>query len=406
MEKINVGVIGLGHRGMGTLQNILCERQDINITYVCDEYPDRTEQGRATVEKKMGKSPAATTVWQEVVSSKDVDVIINTTAWEGHIPISVAAMELGKPVCMEVGGAYSLEDCFLLVDAYEKTGAHCMMAENCCYNRDELMVLNLVREGLLGKVVHCEGGYLHDLREEICFGEENRHYRLRNYRHRNTENYPTHELGPIAKIMNINRGNRLTYLVSMASGSWGLNEYAKQNDKVNPELKTFPFKQGDIVKTLIKCRGGETIAITLDTTLPRCYSRGLTVRGTKGLYFEDGNGVYLDGMCSEWGKDYYHNKNEFFEKYEHRLWKSDTTKKITFGHGGMDWLVYEAFFEYVKKGGNPPIDTYDTATWMAITPLAATSIEKGSIPVEIPDFTKGKWQNRTDICTGYFSLDV
>lgn len=406
MEKINVGIIGLGHRGLGTLKSILCAMPGLNITYVCDEYPDRAEAGREAVLSKKGISPKSTTDWQEVVSSKDVDVIINITAWEAHTPISVAAMKAGKPVCMEVGGAYTIEECFLLVKTYEETGIHCMMAENCCYNRDELMVLNLVRQGVLGKIVHCEGGYMHDLRDEITMGEEIRHYRLRNYMHRNTENYPTHELGPIAKVLNINRGNKLDYLVSMASGSWGLNEYAKNNEKVNPELRTFPFKQGDIVKTLIKCAGGETITLTLDTTLPRCYSRGFTVRGTKGLYFEDGNGVYLDGACSEWSKDYYNNKHQFFEKYEHRLWKSDETKNITIGHGGMDWLVYEAFFEYVRNGGNPPIDTYDTATWMAITPLATKSIENGSIPVEIPDFTGGKWQNRTDICTGYYSLDV
>ncbi|MDD4125548.1 MAG: gfo/Idh/MocA family oxidoreductase, partial [Eubacteriales bacterium] len=256
-----------------------------------------------------------------------------------------------------------------------------------------------------GKIVHCEGGYQHDLREEISLGDEKRHYRLRNYQSRNTDNYPTHELGPIAKALDINRGNRLEYLVSMASGSWGLNDYAVKNDKVNPALRTFPYRQGDIVKTLIKCAGGETIALTLDTTLPRCYSRGFTVRGTKGLFFEDGNGIYLDGACGEWSKDFYNNKNEFFEKYEHPLWKSETTQHITVGHGGMDWLVYEGFFEYVRNGGTPPIDTYDTATWMAITPLAAKSIENGSIPVEIPDFTGGKWKNRTEICNGIFSLD-
>jgi hypothetical protein len=404
-EKHNVGVIGLGGRGLWALRDILCERSDVNVTFVCDEYPDRTEVASATVEKKQGHTPHSSTDWREVIASKDVDVIVNCTAWESHIPVSVAAMEAGKPVSMEVGGAYNIEDCFKLVNAFEKTGIHCMMVENCCYGREELLVLNMVRQGLFGKVVHCEGGYQHDLREEISFGEENRHYRLRNYKSRNTENYPTHELGPIAKVLNINRGNKLDYLVAMASGSWGLNEYAKKNENVNPALRTYPYKQGDIVKTLIKCAGGETIAITLDTTLPRNYSRGFTVRGTKGMFFEDGDGVYLDGLYSEWNKSYYNNKNVYFEKYDHPLWKSETTQSYSGGHGGMDWLVYEGFFEYVRTGKTPPIDTYDTATWMAITPLSTKSIENGSIPVEIPDFTDGKWKNRTDICEGIFSLD-
>ncbi len=407
MEKHNIGIIGLGKRGFWTLKDILCERGDVRVTYVCDEYPDRAEKARDTVIKKQGHTPVAAADWREVVASRDVDVIINCTAWESHIPVSVAAMEAGKPVCMEVGGAYDIADCFKLAETYKKTGIHCMMAENCCFNREELMVLNMVRQGVLGKVVHCEGGYHHDLREEISFGEENRHYRLRNYKSRNTDNYPTHALGPIAKILNINRGNRFEYLVSMASGSWGLNDYAKKHENVNPELQNYPYKQGDIVKTLIKCAGGETIALTLDTTLPRCYSRGFTVRGTDGMYFEDGDGVYLEGICGEWGKGYYNNKNEFFGKYDHPLWKDDSIKKYTGGHGGMDWLVYEGFFEYVKTGNPPPIDTYDTAAWMAITPLSAESVSHGSTPVAIPDFTDGAWQNRDEACTctGIFSLD-
>ena len=166
------------------------------------------------------------------------------SAWENHIPAAVYAMEHGKQVAIEVGGAYSVDDCWKLVDTYEKTGIHCMMLENCCYDRNEMMVMKMVREGLFGKIVHCEGGYRHDLRSEISLGKEIRHYRLRNFMNRNCENYPTHELGPIAKILDINRGNRMLSLTSVSSGAFGLNAYAEQNEKVNPELKTFRFSTG------------------------------------------------------------------------------------------------------------------------------------------------------------------
>lgn len=405
MNKLNVAIIGLGNRGLWTLRDILCEKEGVQVVCVCDEYPDRVQEGHDIVVKKKSRAPLATTDWREAVSFSEVEAVINCTAWEGHVSISTAAMEAGKPVMMEVGGAYHIEDCHKLVETYEKTGIHCMMAENCCYNREELMVLNMVKQGVLGKIVHCEGGYNHDLRNEISFGEEKRHYRLRNYQSRNTDNYPTHEIGPISKILNINRGNKFEYLVSMASGAWGLNAYAKQNPAVRPALQEFPYRQGDIVKTLISCAGGESVAITLDTTLPRWYSRNFTVRGTKGLYFEDGDGVFLDGTHSEWNKNFYNNKKEFFAKYDHPLWKDESVKQYTGGHGGMDWLVYEGFFEYLRTGKTPPIDTYDTATWMAITPLAEESIAKGSAPMPFPDFTKGKWQNRTDLCEGVFSLD-
>ena len=385
MEKFNVGIIGLGCRGSWAVNDILTEREDVNVTFVCDEYEDRTEESKAVVEKKQGHTPHTSLDWHDVVNSPDVDVVVNCTAWEGHVPISTAAMEAGKPVAMEVGGAYQLDECYRLVDTYKKTGIHCMMLENCCFNREELMVLNMVQQGLFGKIVACSGGYQHDLREEITFGRENRHYRLRNYKARNTDNYPTHELGPIAKVLDLGHGNRMKYLVSMATGSWGLNDYARRNEKADPELRDYKFHQGDIVKTLIMCEGGETVTLTLDTTLPRSYSRGFTVRGTRGAYFEDGDGVFLDGVNNEWDKSFYNNKQQFFEKYDHPLWRKGGALDFHGGHGGMDWLVYDEFFRYVRTGNAPWIDTYDTASWMSITPLAAKSIENGSAPVEIPD---------------------
>ena len=387
MNKINTAIIGLGSRGLWTLKNILCERDDVNVAFVCDEYEDRVQAAKDFVAQHNGYTPASSTNWRDAVDSPDVDVVVNCTAWEAHIEISIAAMKAGKPVAMEVGGAYTLDDCYSLVDTYKETGIQCIMMENCCFNREEMMALNMAQIGVFGKIVHCDGGYQHDLRDEITHGHERRHYRLRNYKARCTDNYPTHELGPIAKVMDLGNTTKMTKLVSMASGSWGLNDYAATRDDVDKTLATYHFNQGDIVKTMIKCDGGETITLTLDTTLPRCYSRGFTVRGTKAAYFEDADGLFLDGVHSEWSKDYYNNKEKYFEKYDHPLWKNQATQNYSSGHGGMDWLVYDEFFaNYIGRGYKPFIDIFDTVSWMAITPLASQSINGGSIPVDIPDF--------------------
>lgn len=407
MAQWKVGIIGLGGRGMGHLNGILTEREDVYVTYVCDCYEDRCAAAVKVVEDKNGHTPKSTTNYKEVCESSDVDVVVITSAWENHIPSACYAMECGKQVCTEVGGAYSIDDCWKLVNTHEKTGIHCMLLENCCYDRNELMVLKMVREGLFGKIVHCEGGYQHDLREEISMGNENRHYRLRNYQNRCCENYPTHELGPIAKILDINRGNRMVKLTSMASGAWGLNEYAKKRpDHVNPALQDYRFKQGDVVKTLIQCAHGETICLTLDTTLPRYYSRNFTIRGTKGFFSENEGLVWLDNdHGAEWDHSAFNNLDKFRPDWEHPIWKRFFEEGVKGGHGGMDWLVFDAYFTSLAEGKVPPIDTYDTAAWMAITPLSEISIANGSAPVDIPDFTRGAWTNRTDKYTGFYELD-
>lgn len=405
MEKFRVGQIGLGGRGMGHLSGIFCERDDVVVTYVCDVYEDRCAAAVKMVEERNGNTPKSTTNYKEVCESPDVDVVIVTSAWENHVPACVYAMECGKQVATEVGGAYSIDDCWKLVNTYEKTGIHCMMLENCCYDRNEMMVMKMVREGLFGKIVHCEGGYQHDLRGEVSHGAENRHYRLRNYQNRCCENYPTHELGPIAKILDINRGNRMVKLTSMASGAWGLNAFAEAHDDVDPALRSYRFKQGDVVKTMIQCAHGETICLTLDTTLPRYYSRNFTIRGTKGFFGETENMVYIDGKCVEFGHDNFNNVGEYRKEWEHPVWKHFEEEGVKGGHGGMDWLVFDAYFSALRDGMVPPIDTYDTAAWMAITPLSEISIANGSMPVDVPDFTRGMWTHRTDKNTGFYALD-
>ena len=395
MENIAIGFIGLGGRGASLLEHCvlpLCS----NVVAVCDLYEDRAQKGGEIVEKATGKKPLVTLDYKDVLNNKEVNTVIIATAWETHIEIAVAAMKAGKAVGLEVAGAYSVDDCYKLVDTYEETKMPFMLLENCCFGRREMMVLNMVEKGLLGEIVHCSGGYHHDLRSEVIGGREERHYRLRNYLTRNCENYPTHELGPIAKILNINNGNRMLTLTSVASKSSGLVDYVKKNKADDEFFKNKTFAQGDVVTTIIKCAGGETITLTLDTTLPCFYSRGFTVKGTKGMYQEATDSVFVDrpedaAHDFDWRKECSGNAEKYEEEYDHPVWKKYIADGVQGGHDGMDYLEFSIFFDALKNNKPMPIDVYDAAAWMSITALSEISIAKGGAVVDIPDFTHGKW---------------
>ena len=395
MKNINVAYIGYGERGRALLGLVL-EQVDA-ISAVCDIYEDRAEACAKAVEENRGVRPAVYTDYKDAIADENVNVVMILTAWESHIPIALEAMRAGKAVALEVGGAYSVEDCWELVRTQESTGVPFMFLENCCFGRRELMIKNMVELGLFGRIVHCSGGYQHDLREEIAFGVENRHYRLRNYLSRNCENYPTHELGPIARILGINKGNRMVSLTSTASCAAGMHEYILANKSDDEALINAEFAQGDVVTTVIKCARGETITLTLDTTLPRFYSRGFTVRGTKGMYEEATDSVFLDRQEDRaydwtWVKNKVGNADEYAREYEHPIWKQFLEDGVRGGHGGMDYLELKAFFDALRADAPMPIDVYDAAAWMAITALSEISIANGSAPVEIPDFTSGRWE--------------
>ncbi len=407
MKKIKIGFLGLGNRGRCMLQTAIRCFENVEIVAVCDPIPERAEEGVEIVRVISGYEPDMTLNSDEVISRDDVDVIMIFTSWEAHVDLAIQAMKAGKKVAMEVGGAYSLHDCHRLIDAYHETGIHVMMLENACYCDVELAVLRMVREGLFGEIVHCEGGYMHDLRDEVAGGNVNKHYRLRNYLNRNCENYPTHEFGPIAKVLNINRGNRMLSLSSFASKSRGMKEFVAANAETYPELVGRDFAQGDIITTVITCANGEIVVLNLDTTLPRTYSRKFTVRGTKGSFYEDMNSVYVDepGAHDRSAKEYWDSANEYLAQYRHPLWEKYHDIAIKTGHDGVDFMVLAAFFESVEKDAVPPIDIYDTVTWMAITPLSEKSIALGGAPVEVPDFTGGKWILPREKCELEFSLD-
>ncbi len=399
-KKINLAVVGLGARGFGIVKDVLLKIPDVSIISVCDVYEDRIEKTVSFVSKAQEVAPQGFTDYKKALSVENIDAVIIISSWQSHDEIALYAMQKGIPVGSEVAGAFSVDSCFDLVKTYEKTKTPYMMLENCCYGKEELLVTSMVRKGVLGEIVHCSGAYCHDLRPEIAWGIENRHYRFHNYKYRNCENYPTHELGPIAKLLNINRGNRILTVTSVASKAAGLDEYINEESKnreIPDYLKNTKFAQGDIVSTILTCANGETILLRLDTTLPRFYSRDFTVRGTKGMYEQGTNSFYFPGTVGEYFdtvntyKEIIDNATRYEAEYLPDLWKNITPEEQAAGHGGMDYFVYKAFIDAVRNNKDMPIDVYDAAAWSAVTALSEKSILTGGTAQLMPDFTHGAW---------------
>lgn len=401
---INTCVVGLGCRGYSMLCDVLLKIPDLNIVSVCDVYEDRMQQGMDAV-KAAGQCAEGFTDYKEALAVPGLKAVFIFSDWSTHTEIAIYAMKRGIAAASEVGCEYSLENCFRLVRTQEETGTPYMFLENCCWGQEELVATAMVRKGLLGTIVHCSGAYAHDLRQEISYGHVNRHYRFDNYASRCCENYPTHELGPIAKLLDINRGNRILTVSSFASKAAGLEEYIRNREDATEEMKNTRFQQGDVVTTVLTCANGETILLRLDTTLPRSYSREFTVRGTKGMYMQDTNTFFFDGEKEYFSPVEYYKRNlnngeQYQREHLPALWKNMSQEEIQLGHGGIDWLAYTAFVEALKNGEEMPVDVYDAATWQAVSVLSEISIRQGGAPQAMPDFTGGKWMHRPrkDVC--------
>jgi hypothetical protein len=296
-----------------------------------------------------------------------------------------------------------------VVKAAEKYRAHVCMLENVCYRRDVMAVLNMVRQGLLGELVHLQGGYQHDLREVKfnnglqaygggCeFGDKGwteARWRTHHSIYRNGDLYPTHGIGPVAQYININRGNRFLNLSSFSSKARGLHDHiVKKCGPDHPSAKV-AFKLGDVVTTSISCANGETILLQHDTSLPRPYSLGFRVQGTNGIWMDVAKGIHIEGHSKphQWDE-----AKVWLDKYDHPLWKKWSNEAQGSGHGGMDFYVIHMFIESVKRKVAPQMDVYDAAAWSAITPLSEKSIELGNETVEFPDFTGGQWMYRKPV---------
>lgn len=406
-RTIHLGIIGLGARGIPQLR-LLAGMADVRILAVCDMEPDRVEQARAVLRNEFGSEVPGYTDAEEMMEVYGLEAVIIMTSWETHIPLAIAAMRRGIAPAMEVGGATSVRECWQLVEMSEQAGVPAMLLENCCYGQEELAILNMVRQGLFGELVHCRGAYEHDLREEIGRGDLNRHYRQQHFLRRNGDLYPTHALGPIAKTLGINRGNRMVSLVSVASKAAGLHEWLKEHRADRPDLQRARVNTGDVVNTIITCANGETILLTHDCTLPRPYSRGLRVQGTKGIWMEDNRSLYVEGRTPPkpgYWTHVWESDAPYMAEYRHPLWADEAAVSARGGHGGMDYLVLRAFIEALQQGTPFPIDVYDAASWMSITALSEESIALCGAPVAIPDFTGGRWLSTRAKAQGTYALD-
>ena len=405
-DKVKIGYVGLGRRGIAVLESCLRHMSDVEIVAICDKVQSKIDHAVKLIEEVGKKAPITTTNYDDLINNEEIDAIFIMTGWRGRPEMAVKSMRAGKYTTIEVGCEHDLSECFMLLDVYEETKTPLMMLENCCYDRREMMALHLAEQGKFGEIVHCQGGYHHFLNKDELFKDfvdgKVDHYRINEYIHRNCETYPTHEFEPISKLLKLNRGNKMLTLSSFSSKSRGLKQYAKDNLGEDNYYANIDYMQGDIINTIITCANGETIHLVLDTTLPRAYySRNFTVRGTKGLYTEERKVLFFEGMeepCEN-------NEEEMYETYDHPLYKEYNEVKVKDAHGGMDYLVCRAFIESVKAGTNTPIDAYDSILWLAIGPLSEMSINLGGAPVNVPDFTRGKWYDREPIVEGKYCLD-
>ncbi len=410
-EKVRLGFIGVGARGLGTL-DLAMRRDDVVITAICDI--DDGTIGKALKMLSDASKPAPevftgnTYAYRNLLDAKSVDAVFICTPWEWHTPMSVDAMLAGKAVACEVAGAMSIDECWQMVRTYERTRTPFMIMENVCYRRDIMAILNMVRQDVFGELIHMEGGYQHDLREVkfndgvnyygggVEFGDKGyseARWRTTHSVYRNGDLYPTHGIGPVGVMLNINRGNRFEYLTSMASKARGLHDYIVKHPKGGKDHPNagINFRLGDVVTTNIMTSNGETITLSHDTNLPRPYSLGFRVQGTKGIWMDVNKSIYIEGKSDphRWEA-----AEKYLETYDHPLWKRYGKDASGAGHGGMDWFVMNAFLEAYKNNQPMPLDVYDHACWAAITCLSEQSIAGGGEPQVFPDFTDGKWMSR------------
>lgn len=406
--KVKIGIIGVGLRGQNHL-DLLLRRNDVELVSICDISDRMLTSAKSIITKSGKKMPEIFTgddyAWKKMLDKKQLDGIVIATPWEWHKEMIIDSIESGiKYVGSEVMIGTTLEDHWDVVKTAEKNKAHVMMLENVCYRRDVMAVLNMVRQGLLGEMIHLQGGYQHDLREVkfndgvnpyghgVEFGEKGfseAHWRTEHSVHRNGDLYPTHGIGPVANYININHGNRFLSLCSFSTKARGLhNHVVKQGGENHPNAKV-NFKLGDVVTTSINCANGETILLQHDTNLPRPYSLGFRVQGTEGLWMDVNKSMYIQGKSAK--AHQWEDAKQWLDKYDHPLWVKWSKETEGAGHGGMDFFVIHGFIESIKRKTNTPMDVYDAAAWSSITPLSERSIELGNQTIEVPDFTGGQW---------------
>ncbi|MBN2288604.1 MAG: Gfo/Idh/MocA family oxidoreductase [Candidatus Glassbacteria bacterium] len=397
IDPVRVGFVGVGSQGSSHVRNYL-NIEGVEIRAVCDLVEEKVASIQQLVRESGQPEPAGysrgETDFKRLCERDDLDMVFTATPWEWHVPVCLEAMKTGKHAATEVPAAVTLEECWEMVETSEKTRRHCVMMENCCYGQAELMVLNMVRHGLLGELVHGEAGYLHDLRA-LKFGTTGEGpWRMPHSVRRNGNVYPTHGLGPLAECMNINRGDRFDFLVSMSSKSRGLNLYAEKEFGADSPQAKKTYALGDVNSSLIRTKNGVTIILIHDCDTPRPYSRINLVQGTGGIFQGYPDRIYVEGKSEPHTWEPLEN---YAGEYEHPLWKEELEGAKGAGHGGMDYLEDYRLVDALRTGRYPDMDVYDAAAWSAVSALSERSVAEKSRPVDFPDFTRGMWKTNSPI---------
>lgn len=396
-DVIKVGFVGIGNMGSGHVRNLV-DLEGAEVTAVCDIRPERTQWARKHIMEHGGAEPAVydrgDLDFVRMCEEQDLDLVYNAAPWRWHTPICLAAMKNGKHAASEVNIALSLKDCWSLVEASEKYRKHCIMQENCCYDREEMMAIHMIQKGLFGEMLHGECGYLHDLRGlNLSPTYYQGMWRVYQYIQRDGNLYPTHGIGPMAWCMDINRGDTFDYMVSISSKSRGLNLYAQEH---YPDSKWVhqKYAKGDVNTSVIKTKLGKSIICKHDCSTPRPYSRDFLVQGTRGIlrkYPEQK--IHIEGRSKQHGWEELKN---YVNEYDHPVWK-DLKERIaagleTRGHGGMDFIEDHRLVQALRKGIAPDIDVYDSVLWSSIIPISGMSTASNGAPIKFPDFTRGGWK--------------
>ncbi len=397
LKTVRIAVIGLGMRGSEAVRRLI-QVEGVELKVISDVVPKAVKEANKQITDAGLKAAFEYTGeedWKKICERDDIDLVYQCTPWLLHTPIAVYAMKHGKHAAIEVPAAVTLDECWQLVDTAEETQRHCMMLENCCYDFFELNTLNMTRNGVFGDIYHAEGAYIHDLRWLKFMKEGGYHNMWRlEYSKLHTGNpYPTHGLGPVAQIMGINRGDRFDYLTSVSTNQKGMSLYAKDKFGENSPEALQTYKLGDMNTTVVRTLKGKTIMIQHDTTSPRPYDRIHMISGTKGMavkYPEEN--IALEPSAHEFLK-----KEDFdalMKKYEHPLamQMGEKAKKVG-GHGGMDFIMDYRLMYCLRNGLPLDQDVYDAATWCSIVPLSEKSVMNRGNSVDIPDFTRGAWEN-------------
>jgi predicted dehydrogenase len=392
-KPVRVGIVGVGARGTSLL-HILINLKGCKVSALCDIVPEKVERAKKTV-KHAGHGEAAGYTkgerdFERMCENEELDLVITATPVDWHVPVCVSAMKNGKHSATEVHATYEIDECWELVEAAEKYKKQCALLENYCYLYNVMMVLKMVRTGLLGDVIHCESGYQHDVRPVRFSKDGDLLWRAKDMLTHNGNLYPTHAVGPVAQWMNINRGDRFDYLVSMCSKSSGMKVYAEEHFGPDHPSTKHDYKQGDVSTTLIRTINGLTITLYYDAQLPRPFDMIYRIQGTKGIYMGTMDKIYIEGKSSEY--EVWEPANKYADEHEHPLWKSLGQQATQFGHWGADYIMLYRVIEAIRAGKPVDMDVYDAASWSAISPLSETSVANKSKAIDFPDFTRGKWK--------------